>query len=70
MFELRKFRAQMIQIIGFSFMTPVGKLFLSIPDIELDDLEMVYFSYWMISLFLLYLGIICLARSQEIMEGK
>ena len=51
-------------------MTPVGKLFLSIPDIELDDLEMVYFSYWMISLFLLYLGIICLARSQEIMEGK
>lgn len=70
MSEVRKFRAQMIEIIGFSLMTPAARLFLGIPGIQFNNIRIIHFVYCIGALLLFYFGIICLARAQEIIEGK
>lgn len=67
--ESEKYRAQLLQILGLSFMAPTGKLYLNIPEIEITDLNLKFLAYITVSLLLVYLGIICIVRGIEILEG-
>ena len=66
--EADKHRAITIQIAGFALMTPFGNIILNIYGYELFKYGLVIFSlYLLFTLFLFYLGIICLLRSIEIL---
>jgi len=66
--ELQKYRAQVFQILGFALMTPLGKFVLDLKDIKLENINLWFFLYLFISLFLTYLGIICIFKGEEKLE--
>ena len=66
--EENKYRAQILQIGGFGLMTPAAKIYLSILDLKLNDLSVKFFIYSLVSMFLLYLGIIFLVRGIEMLK--
>lgn len=69
--EVDKHRALTIQIVGFALMTPLGNFIVNFLNYRLTLLGIKLIFYMPIALFLFYLGMICLVRSQEILEeGK
>lgn len=70
--EVDKHRAITIQIIGLALMTPFSSIFVNVFEYELFKYGLIIFCvYLCFSLFLFYLGIVCLSRSLEILiEGE
>ena len=67
--ESQKYRANLFQILGLILMTPFGILVSKFFNIELIPINFHSISALLISLFLLYLGIIVILRGLEIIEG-
>jgi len=65
-----KYRAELLKIVGFSFMAPLGKVILNIPDYTYEDINLKFFIFCLLSLVLLYIGIIVLRRGIYMNEGK
>lgn len=66
--ELEKHRAQLFQIVGFAFMTPLGKIALRFLDIDepfVFNLKLVIISA--VSGLLFYFGLKCVVKSDEYM---
>ena len=68
--EVQKHRAQILQIFGFAFMAPFGKLVLKFFELESITFNLHLLLATIVSLVLLYLGIIVLSRSLEVTEGR
>lgn len=66
--EIDKHRAITIQVAGFALMTPLGNFIVNFLNYRLTLLGIKLMIYIPIALFLFYLGMICLGRSQEILE--
>ncbi len=67
--EVQKYRAQFFQILGLACLTPIGRIFLSIPNISLKDFNVKFLIYCIASVLLIYLGIILIVRGIEVLEG-
>ena len=68
--KLQEFQAQFFQIAGFACMTPIGKIFLNILDLELKDLSIKFFIYSLVSVFLFCIGIILNIKGMEYLEER
>lgn len=62
--DLQKYRAQYLQIAGFCFMAPLGKLILNVPEYKLSDINLGFVLYSVFSLILFCFGIICVFRGE------
>ena len=62
--------SEILKIAGFSLMTPLGSLFLGMPYFKFSNLNVLSCSYFFISLFLFYFGIILLLKSVEVLYKK
>ena len=63
--DIQKYRAQMFQILGFAFTTPLGKFMLDLKDIKLTDVRAWLFIYFLFSVVVAYCGILFLNKGQE-----
>lgn len=63
--DIQKYRAQMFQILGFAFTTPLGKFMLDLKDIRLTDIRIWLFIYFLFSVIIAYCGIIFLNKGQD-----
>ena len=68
--EADKYRAQFLQIVGLACMTPMGKIFLDIPNVDIQYMSIKHFLYLIVCLFLAYVGIMIAVRGLEILEEK
>ena len=59
-----------MQIVGFIFMTPFGTLAIKFFNLDQIPINLHSIAAFLLSLILLYLGIIVIARGQEILEGR
>ena len=67
--EVDKHRALTIQIAGFALMTPFGNLVVNALGLDLFKFGLLFFLFYVLLAFLLfYCGMICLIRSQQILE--
>jgi hypothetical protein len=65
-----KYKAELLKIVGFSLITPLGKIILNIPDYTYEDINLKFFIFCLLSLVLLYIGIIVLNRGIYMNEDK
>ncbi len=65
-----EYRVEIFKIIGFVLMTPFGNLIISVPKLTLLDLNIKLFTYFLVTLLLLYLGIIIISRNYEVIRSK
>lgn len=68
--DFNKYRAQMFQISGFSLMVPVGKMVINFIDGELMNANSRFFVALLISIFLLFCGIMLLLKGLECVETR
>ncbi|MBI3590750.1 MAG: hypothetical protein HY094_05140 [Candidatus Melainabacteria bacterium] len=68
--EVQKYRAQFFQVLGFSFMTPIGKIVLDAIDMEQSDLTFKLLIYTGVALILASLGIILNLKGMEVLEER
>lgn len=69
--EVDKHRAITIQVAGFALMTPLGNLAVNVLGFDLFKFGFLFLIFYIsLTLMLFYLGMICLARSQEILEER
>lgn len=68
--EVQKYRAQFFQILGFSFMTPCGKMILNLFDLEPSYLSLKFLILFIISPTFAFLGIILNVKGINVLEGK
>ncbi|MBI3591155.1 MAG: hypothetical protein HY094_07275 [Candidatus Melainabacteria bacterium] len=68
--EIQKYRAQFFQISGFCLMTPFGKTVLSFLDYDFSKIGTKLLLYVVVALVLAYLGIICILKGEEHLEGR
>ncbi|OGI18710.1 MAG: hypothetical protein A3B68_03450 [Candidatus Melainabacteria bacterium RIFCSPHIGHO2_02_FULL_34_12] len=66
----QEYQARFFQVIGLGFMTPIGNLFLKIPDIELADVDLKVLIYMVVSILLVFLGIILNIKGMEYLEER
>jgi uncharacterized membrane protein YgaE (UPF0421/DUF939 family) len=66
--EVDKHRASTLQVAGFGLMAPLGNLFVNFLNYNFLNMGIKLLIFIPVAFFLFYLGIICLARSQEILE--
>ena len=70
MSEIKKHRANIIEIAGFALMTPFGSTVVNIFGYDLFKFGALFFLiYLSLALILFYCGTLCIIRSQEIIEG-
>ncbi len=65
-----EYRSEILKIVGFALMTPFGKMILSILDSDPIDFNIKFAICFVISLLLLYIGIIITVRGYEIIKYK
>ena len=67
--EVDKHRSSTIQVVGFALMTPFGNLVVNVlgPDLFKFGILFLLF-YILLALLFFCCGMICLVRSQEILE--
>ena len=69
--EPNKYRAQLFQITGLSFFAPIGKIFIDIKELRIDDLNLAFLIHLIVSLYLGYFGMILISKGYEVLkEGK
>ncbi len=66
--DLQKYRAQIFQISGFGFMSPLGKIILDSKDIKFENLNLWLLVYFLFSLILTYFGMILILKVEEKLE--
>ena len=66
--EVKKYRAQIFQIIGLAFMTPCGKLVLDTICSQQINFTWSFLLASMFSLLLVYWGIIFILKGEEKLE--
>ena len=69
--EFDKASSSLLQIVGFSLMAPLGKLYLSFLDLSFDDINLKLLIYFLISLILGIIGIMIVLKGLAILyEGN
>ena len=68
--EDQKYIAQFFQISSFCCMTPLGKFILSIGELTLSDITIMFVIYLIISVVLFLFGIILAAKGLETIEER
>lgn len=68
--DLDKYRAQNLQVAGFCFMTPLGRLILNVPEYESDALNLKWFLYSVFAILLFIVGIIVMVRGEVHLEER
>lgn len=68
--KVQNYRANMFQIAGFAFMTPLGSLVINLLELKLSDLGLKFVFYLLFTLLLSLLGIIFLVKGMDALEGK
>lgn len=68
--EEYKYRAEVFKIAGFSFMAPLGKLILSIPDFNIKSITVQSMVFIIVALVSLYFGIILILRGLDMTIEK
>jgi len=63
--DIQKYRAQMFQVMGFAFMTPLGSFILGLKDVKIIDITFWSFIYFSFSLVLAHFGIILFNKGQD-----
>ena len=66
--DLQKYRAQVFQISGFGFISPLGRLILDAKDIKFENLNLWLLVYFIFSLILAYFGMILIFKGEEKLE--
>ena len=68
--ESQKYRAQLFQVSGLACFTPIGKTFMDLPNIGIGHMNLKFIIYLLLSVFLIYMGIILIVRGFEVLEGN
>lgn len=66
-----KYRSQLFQVAGLSLFTPLGKLFIDIKGMKVQDFNFALLTHLIVALFFAYIGIIAIDRGAEVLKkGK
>ena len=68
--DVEKYKSQNLQIAGFAFFTPISKIFLNIPEMKLNDINLKFIIFFILSLLLVFAGIIFISRGMEFLKEK
>ena len=68
--DFHKYRAQMFQVSGFSFMVPAGRMITNFIDGDPINVNLRFFVALIISVFLLFCGIMLLLKGLDCVETR
>ena len=66
----QEYQARFFQVIGLGFMTPIGNIFLKIPELDIGDFNLKLLLYFLVSLLFVLVGIIINIKGLEYLEER
>ena len=66
----QEYQARFFQVIGLGFMTPIGNIFLKIPELDIGDFNLKLLLYFLVSLLFVFVGIILNIKGLEYLEER
>ena len=66
----QEYQARFFQVIGLGFMTPIGNIFLKIPELDIGDFNLKLLLYFLVSLLFVFVDIILNIKGLEYLEER